>query len=87
MKKRTRNIVRKDITDSIKRCKSTIYLEIVFQIAEIFRKVSDEDDYKELTELQWKQRNLVTDIMLTDNVRHLEMMSSFLHRLQYKKAN
>lgn len=57
--KKTRNELRREITESANRLKSNIYLGMLLQVSEIFRKALDKKEYAELTDLQWKQR-LVT---------------------------
>lgn len=61
MKKRKE--LREAIAKSANGVKSNIYLEMILEVSEIFRKSLDSKEYAELTDLQWKQRTAITNIL------------------------
>lgn len=58
---------RKELTESIVKSVSGIqsvyYLKKLLEISEIIRKALDDEEYAELSELQWKQRSAILDIL------------------------
>lgn len=67
MKKRKE--LREAIAKSANGIKSNIYLGMVLEISEIFRKALDGEEYAELSELQRSQRTVICDILgMTDAV-------------------
>lgn len=65
MKKRKE--LREAIAKSVNGIKSNIYLGIVLEVSEIFRKALDKECV-ELTDLQWNQRRAIRDIISMENM-------------------
>jgi len=61
MKKREE--LREAITKSANGIKSSIYLGMVLEVSEIFRKALDDKEYAELTELQKEKRYAIMGIL------------------------
>lgn len=72
MKKRnTRNEIRKEIVKNINSCKNSESIKKICEIADIYKKASRDEEYGDLTELQWQQMILINSVMETNNVDHL----------------
>lgn len=85
--KKTRKELRREITESVNRLKSNIYLEMLLQVSEIFRKVMDEKEYAELTDLQWKQRAVINDVLNMKNVEEIGCIISMIDGMRQGKAD
>ncbi len=66
MKKRRE--LREAIAKSANGIKSNIYLSMVLEVSEIFRKALDGKEYAELTELQKEKRYAIMDILSMETV-------------------
>ena len=49
---RTRNVVREELRQSVAKCKNTAFIETLVEIAEIYRKLSNDDTFEEVSELE-----------------------------------
>lgn len=85
--KKTRKELRKEIAESANRLKSNIYLGMLLQVSEIFRKAMDEKEYSELTDLQWKQRLVIGDILTMKNVEEVGFIVSMIAGMRQGKAD
>lgn len=85
--KKTRKELRKEIAESANRLKSNIYLGMLLQVSEIFRKAMDEKEYAELTDLQWKQRLVIGDILTMKNVEEVGFIVSMIAGMRQGKAD
>ena len=65
MKKRKE--LREAVAESANRIKSNIYLGMLLEVSEIFRKALCEE-CTELTELQWEQRKAIRDIISMESL-------------------
>lgn len=65
--KRTRKELREEIIKSVKGIRNNVYLGMILEISEIFRKALDEKEYKEMTGIQWKQRSAISEILRMNN--------------------
>lgn len=81
MKKRKE--LREAIAKSADRVESNIYLEMILEVSEIFRKALCEE-CTELTELQWEQRNAIQYILSMENVETLKGIGTFA--IYYKQG-
>lgn len=80
--KRTRREIRKAITESANRIKSNIYLEKILEISEIFRKSLDDKECTELTDLQWKQRSAISNILDMKSARDVSCINSVINGMR-----
>lgn len=85
--KKTRKELRREITESANRLKSNIYLGMLLQVSEIFRKAFDEKEYAELTDLQWKQRLVIVDVLSMEDVEEVGCIVSMIVGMRQGKAN
>lgn len=69
--KRTRKELREEIIKSVKGIRNNIYLGMILEISEIFRKALDEKEYKELSGIQWKQRSAISEILRMNNEKDI----------------
>lgn len=74
MKKRKE--LREAIAKSADGVESDIYLGMILEVSEIFRKALCEE-CTELTELQWEQRKAIRDILSMENVETLKDIGTF----------
>lgn len=84
---RTRNVIREELRQSVAKCKNTIYIEMLLEIAEIYRKLSNESTFKEVSELEWEQYLAVSSIMRTKNIKHIKDTNCILRALETKPTN
>lgn len=80
--RKTRKELRKEITESVNRLKSDIYLMIILEICEIYRKSVDDKARHELSELQRNQRKVINDILKTENAEHASMVDVLINCLR-----
>lgn len=80
--RKTRKELKKEITESINRLKSDIYLMIILEICEIYRKSMDDKECHELSELQWNQKKVINDILKTENAEHARMADDVINCLR-----
>lgn len=85
--KKTRKELRREITESANRLKSNIYLGMLLQVSEIFRKAFDEKEYAELTDLQWKQRTVIESVLSMEGVEEVGCIVSLIAGMRQGKAN
>ena len=78
---RTRNVVREDLRKTVSKCKNTQSIETILKIAEIYRKVYDDATFKEVSELQWEQMQVINEIMDSVNVAKIRSVKWFLRGL------
>lgn len=83
--KKTRKELRKDIAESANRLKSSIYLGMVLQVSEMFRKSFDDDECVELTDLQWNQRSVIRDILSTNDAEKVSFIASLVAGMEEGK--
>ena len=76
--KKTRKELRKDIAESANSLKSNIYLGMVLQVSELFRKSLDDKEYTELSDLQWKQRTAISDILRMRDAKKVSFIISLI---------
>lgn len=74
MKKRKE--LREAIAKSANGIKSNIYLGMVLEISEIFRKALDGKEYAELTELQKEKRYAIMDILSMESVDNVSCIAA-----------
>lgn len=79
---RTRNVVREELIQSVAKCKNTVYIQTLLEIAEICRKLSDADTFKEVSELEAEQCRVVCDVMRAKHARNLRFVSVMLKNLE-----
>ena len=79
---RTRNVVREELIQSVAKCKNTVYIQTLLEIVEIFRKLSDDDTFKEVSELEAEQCRVVRDVMRAKHARKLRFVSVMLKNLE-----
>lgn len=60
--------LREEIAKSANGVKSNIYLGMILEVSEIFRKSLDDKEYTELTDLQWKQRSIICSVLDLEDV-------------------
>lgn len=85
--KKTRNELRREITESANRLKSNIYLGMLLQVSEIFRKALDEKEYAELTDLQRKQRLVIEDVLSMEDAEEVGFIVSMIAGLKQNEAD
>lgn len=85
--KRTRRELRKAITESANGIKSNVNLKILLEISEIFRKSVDDKKYIELSDIQWKQKGAIIDIMEMENVKDVEHTRLFMNSIMRRREN
>ena len=83
--KRTRREIRKAIAESANRIKSNIYLEMILEISEIFRKSLDDKEYAELSDLQWGQRGAIIDIIEMEEAKDVEHTRLFINSIKRRR--
>lgn len=76
MKKRKE--LRVAIAKSADSIKSNIYLEMLLEVSEIFRKALDDKECVELTDLQWKQRSVIVDILGMTDAEKVRDIGTFI---------
>ena len=81
---RTRNVIREELRQSVAKCKNTIYIEMLLEIAEIYRKLSNDSTFKETSDLEWEQYQIISSIMRTKNIKHIKHAKSVLRYLEEK---
>ena len=59
--------------------KSNIYLSMVLEVSEIFRKALDDKEYAELTDLQWKQRSIICSVLDIEDAERAANISCFIN--------
>ena len=77
MKKRRE--LREAIAKSANGIKSNIYLSMVLEVSEIFRKALDGKEYAELTDLQWKQRSIICSVLDIEDAERAANISCFIN--------
>ena len=85
--KKTRKELRKEIAESANRLKSNIYLGMVLQVSELFRKSFDEKEYAELSDLQWGQRMLIIEVLGMKDARDVSLIHSVAAGMRQGKEN
>lgn len=85
--KKTRKKLRKEIAESANRLRSDIYLGMVLQVSELFRKSFDEKEYAELSDLQLGQRMLVIEILGMKDERDVSLIHSVVAGMRQGKEN
>ncbi len=81
---RTRNVVREDLRKTVAKCKNTKSIEIILKIAEIYRKVYDNANYEEVSELQWEQMLMINEVMDSTNTKNIHNARLILENLEKK---
>lgn len=82
MKKRnTRNEIRKEIMETINKCKNSCSIETIYKIADIYKKASRDEECGDLTELQWQQMIIINSVMETNNVDRLRNTGRLLRAM------
>ena len=76
--KKTRKELRKEIAESANRIKSDIYLGMVLQISEIFRKALDGKEHAEMSDLQLEQRIAISDILSMKDAEEVSFIVSLI---------
>lgn len=76
MKKRKE--LREEIAKSADGIKSSIYLGMVLEVSEIFRKALDDKECAELTDLQWRQRAVISDILDMTDAEKVQDIGTFI---------
>ena len=69
--RRTRNIIRKEITESVNKIKNNYYLSELLELSEIFRKISDDKEYKSVSDTEYEKASVINTIMKMDNSKHI----------------
>lgn len=77
MKKRKE--LREAVAESANRIKSNIYLGMLLEVSELFRKALDNKEYAELTELQWKQRSIICSALDLEDAKKAANISCFIN--------
>ena len=77
MKKRKE--LREAIAKSANGIKSNIYLGMVLEISEIFRKALDDKEYAELSELQYRQRSIICSALDIEDAERAAKVSCFIN--------
>lgn len=77
MKKRKE--LREAVAESANRIKSNIYLGMLLEASELFRKASDNKEYAELTDLQWKQRSIICSVLDLEDAEKAANISCFIN--------
>lgn len=80
MKKRKK--LREAIAKSADGIKSNIYLSMVLEVSEIFRKALDGKEYAELTELQKEKRYAIMDILSMEIVGDVSCIAALTARMR-----
>lgn len=75
---RKRKELREAIVKSANGIKSNIYLEMVLEISEIFRKALDNKECAELSDLQYKQRSIICGALDIKDPRKAADVSCFI---------
>ena len=70
--------LREAIAKSANGIKSNIYLGMVLEVSEIFRKALDGKEYAELSELQRSQRTVICDILGMTDVGEVPDIGTFI---------
>lgn len=78
---RTRNKIREDLKESAGKCKNTESIEMLLEISEICRKITDNKTVKEVSELEWQQFLLIKDIIHSKNARSVRLTRKILDEL------
>lgn len=74
---RTRNVVREELGQSVAKCKNTAFIETLVEIAEIYRKLSNDDTFEEVSELEREKYQVINDVMRsksTENIKHAKYL-------------
>ena len=61
--KKSKKELRERIMESVNRLECRIYLTHVLEVAELYRKSLDKDDFRELSDLQWEQKKAICSIL------------------------
>lgn len=85
--KKTRKELRKEIAESANRLRSDIYLGMVLQVSELFRKSFDGKEYAELSDLQWEQRGVIGDILRMKDARDISLIRSVIAGMRQGKED
>lgn len=86
MKKENKKMILEEIVKSAEKCKSSIYLENILKIADIYRKASDKREYMSLTKLQNEQKKIIDAVLCINNEKYLSYAHSLLMGLDGKKV-
>lgn len=76
--KRTRNIIRQEITTAVNGCKNSMCLERILKIAENYRAMYDNERFKEMPAVELEKMLLINKVMATDNLEKLRFLSGVL---------
>lgn len=76
MKKRKE--LREAVAESAGRIKSNIWLGMLLELSELFRKTLDDKEYAELTELQHDQRSIICSVLSLEDARKSADINAFV---------
>lgn len=79
--KRTRKAIREEIIESVSKTKNSFYLSDILNIAEIFRKMSDEKEYQELKDIEYDKACIIRNILNSDNAQYIRHINLFIRAL------
>lgn len=79
--KRTRKAIREEIIESVSKTKNSFYLSDILNIAEIFRKMSDEKEYQELKDIEYDKAYIIRNILNSDNAQYIRHINLFIRAL------
>lgn len=79
--KRTKKAIREEIIESVSRTKNSFYLSDILNMAEIFRKMSDEKEYQELKDIEYDKAYIIRNILNSDNAQYIRHINLFIRGL------
>lgn len=81
---RTRNVVREELRQSVAKCKNTVFIETLVEIAEIYRKLSNDDTFEEVSELEREKYQVINDVMRSKSTENIKYAKYLLRSLEEK---
>ena len=81
---RTRNVVREELRQSVAKCKNTAFIETLVEIAEIYRKLSNDDTFEEVSELEREKYQVINDVMRQKSTENIKYAKYLLRSLEEK---
>ena len=82
--KLTKRPCRAAIRESVDKCKDVIGLRDIYRIAELIRKSKDNEEFKELTEAEFKKALIIRNVLLLDDYK-TNLTHTFINGVEGKK--
>ena len=74
-----KNELRQALYYQISHTKNTIILQRILKITDILRRNGDDEEYKTLTELEWTQAIVISDILRCDDEKRIRNVRAFMN--------